>query len=61
MPGQWGRKFEPCLGGVGNLNQKYQVFPGEHTFYLLIWRCLKKKSSLSQADGGGKEEEVYRV
>ena len=30
LPG--GGELKPCLGGVGNLNQKSQVFPAEYTW-----------------------------
>ena len=29
-PSQGGKKFEYCLGGVGNLNKKSKVFPEEY-------------------------------
>ena len=44
----WIGEFEPCLGGVGNLNQK-SLSSGIYTFYLLIWRYLKLKSSQHMA------------
>ena len=48
LPGGWGiwtlpgccGKFEPCLGGVGRLEPEPSC--GIHTFYILIWRCIKE-------------------
>ena len=36
-----GGKFEPCLAGVGNLNQKCRPSRGIQLFYLSIWRRWK--------------------
>ena len=42
-------EFEPDLSSLSS---------GINVFYLLVWRCLKVKSSVSRTDGS--EEKVYR-
>ena len=46
---------KPCLAGVGNLTQKCPV----HVLYLLIWRCLKVKSSLLQTNGSAENVSMF--
>ena len=43
-----GGKFEPCLAGVGNLNQKCRPSRGIQLFYLSIWRRWKVQFNLAR-------------
>ena len=45
-----GEEFEPCLGEVGNLTQKYQVFPESTSVSSSDMEVFKGKSSLSPAN-----------
>ena len=42
-PGSGDGEFEPCLGGVGNLNENCEVFPVEYTYFIFWYGDFKGK------------------
>ena len=50
-----GGEFEPCLAGVGNLNQKCQLYPWNTSVKCLNMEVLKVKSLLLLVIGSEKK------